>query len=936
MVASPTGRSSAPTRVVSNTTMPSLPLPLPLHLDPIALLDSLDTGRRSRRVTTKAAAAAAAAAAGSNKDTPTKATVTATTFDPIEFLNQHYTAESALVAQLPALRDAVSTRMLSLDNRISHAIQHQAETADRTRTAVQDSKAMAAALQHRILQVKLKAADSEKAVREITADMKKLDCAKKHLQRTITTLKQLHMLVHAVEQLRWSSRQTPFADYKTASHLCDAVRLLLAHFGAYSERVEPMRVLNAKVDQLHHDLRTSLVHGFRVVAFGHAATLELEGTTATIKTNQTKDGADHDVDDDGEAATAVAEHAVMTANVMEGGILFIDALGYDVRAQFIHEFCQDHISDYLKQFAPAEVKPKQEKRVSSFKAAEIKLEPAKPASGLDSIEKRFVWFRGVLQQVDRKFPIFPPAWNLQASMARHFLRLSRDHILALLDGPRKDPDAENATILLKALQKTIVFEKEMSAWLQRECGAVFVGDADATGTTTGGAQESIEPIVGVASAAFHAYMRPYIELEEQSMDEQLVEALEDRTVDTRGERPVFTSSTNIFVYIKGSITRCTALTKGNAFYLLYRAFKDALHKYAQILNSKLPSQFTTQATAVGGISIAGTAFGSKEFNQPAAVATYRIPTGEEVMVCHVITTCEYCADTLEALEDLIRDTIDDEYKAKIDMLEDQEAFHDITAKAIRVLVSGLTTRVDNALKTMASTNWSMFDMVGEESAYVLSMRQEIEPFVISVRKLLPTSYFRSFCDKFAMSFTVTYYENLIRLKKISEPGTQQLLLDVYNLKTLFLKLPVLEEASAGHLVSKKAVGTGSTIAPAMFVKVVQKQFGKMETLLKLVGTPIDLLIDNFRVQWVGGTALDLQIVTSLKGMKRMEQAAVLEKFGMDPANALKGATTGVTSATIVSERVQALQDQGSNVAAKVNSDLHQMRQKVDDFRKSFR
>jgi hypothetical protein len=71
-------------------------------------------------------------------------------------------------------------------------------------------------------------------------------------------------------------------------------------------------------------------------------------------------------------------------------------------------------------------------------------------------------------------------------------------------------------------------------------------------------------------------------------------------------------------------------------------------------------------------------------------------------------------------------------------------------------------------------------------------------------------------------------------------------------------------------------------------------------------------------------------------MKRIEQAAVLEKFGVDPVNAMKGAATGVTSAKIVSERVQALQDQGSTVAAKVNSDLNQMRQKVDDFRMSFR
>jgi hypothetical protein len=52
-----------------------------------------------------------------------------------------------------------------------------------------------------------------------------------------------------------------------------------------------------------------------------------------------------------------------------------------VRAQFIHEFCQDHISDYLKQFEPPEQNRKQ-KRVSSFKAAELKVEPEKPDSAL--------------------------------------------------------------------------------------------------------------------------------------------------------------------------------------------------------------------------------------------------------------------------------------------------------------------------------------------------------------------------------------------------------------------------------------------------------------------------------------------------------------------------------------------------------------------------
>jgi hypothetical protein len=236
---------------------------------------------------------------------------------------------------------------------------------------------------------------------------------------------------------------------------------------------------------------------------------------------------------------------------------------------------------------------------------------------------------------------------------------------------------------------------------------------------------------------------------------------------------------------------------------------------------------------------------------------------------------------------------------------------------------------------MSNINWSSFDMVGEESTYVRSIHEEVEPFVTSIRELIPTSYFRSFCDKFAMAFTDGYYDALIRLKRISEQGAQQLLLDVYNIKTLLMKLPVLERGSS--IVSPKKPGAaGSTIAPAMYTKMVTKQFRRIETLLKLVSTPNELLIDVFKVQWVGGSALDLQSVMTLKGMNRPAQAAMLEKFGMDPQTALKGAAAGVSGATIVNERVQAFQGKSSDVAAKVNSDLNQMRQKVDDFRRSFR
>uniref|UniRef100_A0A7S4J134 Vps53 N-terminal domain-containing protein n=1 Tax=Odontella aurita TaxID=265563 RepID=A0A7S4J134_9STRA len=755
----------------------------------------------------------------------------------------------------------------------------------------------------------------------------------------------------------------------------------------------------------------------------------------------------------------------MPPAVLADACLVVEALGLPTRREFVDLFCSDHLETYAELFDPrkspsasaaaaAEAAKEATAPKPSFK---IKIptgsshgsssmfdddEDSRPAasvnqnpSSLDQVDRRYAWYRRTLRDVfDDKFrAVFPRGWNVPHALTSRFLSVTGDHLLLLLAPGRncRDRDCENVTVLLKALQKTILFEKEMTAWLTREYGAAFAeaakegadefddednigggggadgerlefdedGRAVAAGSAEGirikyermkreraerggevdGDDEEedepafasgpdkavpVKPLVGIASSSFDRYMGPYIGLEEQNMDEQLAESTSDMAVDTRGELPVFTSSTALFVYIKNSITRCTALTRGRTFYQLYAAFQDTLKKYASVLGGKLPSRVTT-ATGVnlgvsinlsavgggasgvggggGGVGGGGGTSGGAAGGASALVA-YRIPEGEEVTVCHVIDTCEYCADTVEALEDLIRDKIDDDYKDKIDMTGEQEAFHDVTARSLRVLVSGLEVRTNEALREMSSKNWATMDSVGEESAYVRKVHGAVQPFVATVRGLIPPSYFRNFCDKYAAAFTSGFYNSIVRLKRISESGTQQLLLDVYNLKTLLLKLPVIEtDKGKGKSSSSPHRGrgtdhssAGSTIPPAMYTKMVTRQFTRIEILLKVVGTPPDLLIDVFKAHWEGGSALDLQTVMNLKGMRRAEQAAMLEKFGVDPETAAKGAAAGAAGSNILNEGVQSLQDKTSDVSAKVNSELSQMREKVDNFRKAFR
>ncbi|KAL9187955.1 hypothetical protein ACHAXT_006333 [Thalassiosira profunda] len=1015
-------------------------------LDPESLLDSLgDFSAGSRYAATNLTVAGKGDAGG---EAAAEAKKEEHDFDPIEFLNQHYHTEQQLVTALPSLRSAISSRLDRLDENLSTTLRHQAALAPTLARDVVDARRAALQLASRIKQVQERAQQSEAAVLEITRDMKRLDFAKRHLQRTITALKRLHMLLHAAEQLRTAAQvtpQQPVPHYQSAAHLVDATRLLLGHFEGYMQSVPKMRQVRDAVGVIKGQLWEGIVTLFR----------ELGNEEQRMK-DEMRQAAGEGGMEGGGMESGESNHQLpvqppssMVQKTLADACLVVEALGPKSMEQFIADFIKDHLEEYEELYnpSPAALAKKKGGGDKSFKKSESSLSATggdatlKPGS-IDTVENRFAWYRSKLRYLQLQFAhVFPPQWNVHYRLTAKFLEMTARHLKFVLkknynknkvrippfnagggsasgstagvsmasaaaskfgsmsvsthgnkSSHGSGPDGENlsegekaVTALLKALQKTILFEKEMSAWLTRDFGTKFADPAAQTSGETSKENEEadggdndlefdehgravaaksaegikikyerrkraggfkaaapvqatggpVPPLSGIASATFDEHMSPYVALEERSMDEQLHAAAADSTVDNRGERPVFVSSTNLFIYQKNSITRCTALTREKTFFLLQRAFQKKLRGYAGILEKKLPpplSQAMAKMALAAGVGHAS--------STQAAQQVYRIPPGEEVTICHVIDTCEYCADTVEALEDLIRDKIGDKYKDKIDMSEEQGAFQDVTAKSIRVLVSGLENRLDAPLKEISRTNWATFDMVGEESSYVRTIHLTVHPFVVQVRELIPSSYFRSFCDKFALLFAATYYRTLVGLKRISEAGTQQLLLDVYSIKTLLLKLPVLEaekktalgSGSTRH-VNPANLSGGSTIAPAMYTKQVNREFRKLEVMLKLVGSPKEMLVDMFRAQWdcsmdTASMASDFTTVMTLKGIPRTEHAAMLESLGVEAAEA--SAAAGADST------IQALQDRGSDVAAKVNADLNVMRQRVDDFRRAFR
>jgi len=219
------------------------------------------------------------------------------------------------------------------------------------------------------------------------------------------------------------------------------------------------------------------------------------------------------------------------------------------------------------------------------------------------------------------------------------------------------------------------------------------------GGDSGKEEHALLPLVGMMSGVFLPFMGPYVLLEKQNLEEIIQKAVSDKTTDQRGDIPVFTSAVNFFVYIKNSFRRCTQLTTGVVLFNLHKEYKAALAKFAKMLLDKMPSP---HVSVMAGLNT----MGQDKAPPNPRTSVYRIPPGEEETICLVVDTCEYCVDTVEALEELITERLNESFKSNVDLMDSQDEFNDVTSIGLRILVSGLDSRIEPYFKELYSTNWA--------------------------------------------------------------------------------------------------------------------------------------------------------------------------------------------------------------------------------------
>jgi len=188
----------------------------------------------------------------------------------------------------------------------------------------------------------------------------------------------------------------------------------------------------------------------------------------------------------------------------------------------------------------------------------------------------------------------------------------------------------------------------------------------------------IQKFKGIISSIFDIYMDLYTNKEDQNIKIYLEKLISEETwtVDDDERNKVLSSSTDLIFYFKSSMKLCSTLSKNQAFYDLYLIFKKHLTSYANILANKIPHQDA------------------------------RISEKEEKMLCLIVNTAEYCAQTTVGMTETIKHMINVRFTEKIDLKDQQSEFEGVIAKTTRGLVNGLENKMEPALQQMVRVPWS--------------------------------------------------------------------------------------------------------------------------------------------------------------------------------------------------------------------------------------
>ncbi|KAI9759638.1 MAG: hypothetical protein M4579_002206 [Chaenotheca gracillima] len=319
-------------------------------------------------------------------------------YDPINDLNAIFSHPWTL-SSVSAVSEALNDYQDDLDEEIDELVAAQAGSDADSVRQIQTAKAELADMFAKIESVRERAIQTEQAITEMTAEIKRLDGTKRNLTLSMTALKRLQMLTTAYEQLRGliKSRQ-----YRECAQLLQAVIQLMAHFKSYRS-IDQIATLSRNVSDLQRELLEQICEDFEI-------------TFAKGEVGQ-------------------------QSNMLAEACLVMDALGDNARSRLINWYTNTQLREYRQVFRGNEEAGSLDnvsRRYSWFR-------------------------RMLKTYDDEHAVLFPAYWHVGEMLANAFCEGTRDDFKGILSRSVRKTDGQtlDVNLLLSCLQETMDFEQSL-------------------------------------------------------------------------------------------------------------------------------------------------------------------------------------------------------------------------------------------------------------------------------------------------------------------------------------------------------------------------------------------------------------------------------------------------------------------------------------------
>lgn len=762
-------------------------------------------------------------------------------------------AGSAPMSQRSALLqtciESLKIEMQNVDASILDAIRKQSKSGSNAREQLQKSQETVRAAIEQVARCKELATASEAMVTSITKDVRQLDNAKRNLTTAITALRRCAMLMDAVEQLQVAAERRNFRD---AGSLLGAVKQLQNHFESYGH-IAKIAELRGRVQSLEQALRLASLREFELLG------------------------------EDVPPATVV--------ETLRACCTVTGAIGTAARDELVDIICKREMNMYTQIFGTIGETAKLERTVNRYK-----------------------WFIRRLDSRSAIWGIFPEEWRVTHLLALTYCSITKSELAEILADTRLEDLRSDVEGLLKAVEATNVFEAEMERRFgsgEDEEGSTREGGEDDEdgffvdcGTRGPSSPSAVTPtraadlirkkyqharaqggkgtdddqyrserlqeekralradaaeaavkhasFKNAISPVFEPYMYLYGEDVFATLSKRLKASLEAESwVQMAEDQAVLKSSDDLTSMIREELRFCsTKISKGKSLMELSKVFSKLYKAYATALVSKLPKNAAGQNTGTASI-------GSSTWH-------IKLRPEDVPLACLFVGTSKHCIRMVQQLEGAIQKRISEELRDQVDLCEAEDAMSDLTTRSLSVILLGMETDLDIPLAILMRKNWQGLDITGDQSEFAIEACAIIADYGRRLRPPnLDENQFGFFCDKLIRSFAPRLFQAVFRCGPIGQAGGQQLRLDL--------------EALRGAILSMAKDGTNPSRS-AHFALDVASAFKATESVLKVVSSPLETLVDTFMELMPAASQTDLQHILELMGIRKVDMSSAIKEY----------------------------------------------------------